>query len=240
MDLSLWIFLLCRLWLCSCSCKGHSSWVWSLRLCIALFCRCCIPTWFICPWFSGESREGKKCTEVRGKGEAEGWAGMRSRWISAGLTSHPLCGSGGWQGCSGCGSRRLRSRDAVPGQGSSSGSSSGCQEKQEKRVQGKWDLPFWSHKRASNCDYSGLGSGAGKGLWGEQPWQRWLGLSSGEEGAERAQKQMQSVWMRLLWMPRYPEELFSVTEEVQRALLLSTAPFQRFPPNPRGFFHGWL
>lgn len=43
---------------------------------------------------SGESREGKKCTELRGKGEAEGWAGVRSPCISPWLTSHPLCGSG--------------------------------------------------------------------------------------------------------------------------------------------------
>lgn len=191
MYLSLWIFLLCRLWLCSCSCKGHSSWVWSLRLCIALFCRCCIPTWFICPWFSGESREGKKCTEVRGKGEAEGWAGMRSRWISAGLTSHPLCGSGGWQGCSGRGSRRLRSRDAVPGQGSSSGSSwlSG---KAGKACTGEMGLAVlisqariklwlfwlgvWSWERA--LGRAALGALAGPQLWGGR------GRASTEANAE--------------------------------------------------------
>lgn len=41
-------------------------------------------------------------------------------------------------------------------------------------------------------------------------------------------------------MPPYPEELFSVAEEMQRALLLSTAPFSTSLPIHEGFSMGWL
>lgn len=137
--------------------------------------------------------------------------------------------------CSRCGS--LRSRDAVPGQGSSSGSSSGCQEKRactgeirlsllisRARIQlGLFPLGVWSWERA--VVRAAPGALAGPQVWGGR------GRASAEADAECLNEAAA--------VPPYPEEFPGVTEGMQRALPLSTAPFQRFPPNPRGFFRGW-
>lgn len=185
MDLSLWIFLLCKLCLCSCSCKGHCNWVWGLGFdtlhCFILLLPPSSMFYLYLVW-SGQSRERKECPELRGKGEAEG----RNQTAGDASTAHLPSPVRVRRGCS-WGWDAVLGR-AAPLEAPVAVSRSSC-------VQG--NQTFCSDL-TSSCDYCSWGSGAGEALVRAAPGAL-AEPQLREEGAEWAQKQMQSVWMRLLW-----------------------------------------